>query len=156
MTAVILKTETEFKNTTLADEDDTYDYAKNCGAYNCPQTKLPGSLSKTTKKSFAILYGCLLALIGLSVATTLVFMDNIQDHDDEEIENNENVNEKRIANNEHNGDNKSKRHVNLDLVGMRNIKIIIVDFKWFIFHFNSEKLKDSKMSLQVFLSFALI
>lgn len=85
MTAGILVTEHEYKNSSIIiDDENDFDYAHSCGQYNCPQTKLPGSLAKPTKKSFAILYGSLLALCILSILTTFFFMDNIKDVDEQD------------------------------------------------------------------------
>ena len=83
-----------------ADEAD-FDYANSCGLNNCPETKLPGSLSKMTRSSFILLYICLIALCVLSMVVTLLFMDNLKDESESspeeqnEMQSNENDDDKK-------------------------------------------------------------
>ena len=57
----------------------SYDYVKSCGANNCPQTKLQYFKSSPTEASIQHFYGCLIAIIVLSMIISLCFMDNLQE-----------------------------------------------------------------------------
>jgi hypothetical protein len=57
----------------------SYDFSNNCGAKNCPQTKMPPSLSKPVLQSIYNLCYSLIALIVIAVIVTILFLDNIKD-----------------------------------------------------------------------------
>ena len=78
----ILVTETDGLNATDL-QSEIYEYEKSCGYNNCPQTILNFSQASPTQTSVYILFSSLITLGVLAILTTLFFMDNINEAEDD-------------------------------------------------------------------------
>ena len=62
--------------------NSTFNYAENCGANNCPYTKLPEAASKPSLTSTYALCGTLNASCLLAIIITALFVDDLKYDDD--------------------------------------------------------------------------
>ena len=65
----------------------SYDYAASCGFNNCPETPFATEASSYTKESIYGLCGALVALMLLAMCTTICFMDNFKNKENEKEKN---------------------------------------------------------------------
>lgn len=82
LVAGILKTKNQSQiNSTrygLNFEENNFDYKLSCGANNCPQTKLKGSMSIPTDNSKSLFYSILIGLILIGILVTYFIMDDLE------------------------------------------------------------------------------
>jgi len=82
LVASILKTKKQDQNNStfshnLNFEEINFDYKLSCGANNCPQTKLKGSVSIPTDGSKSLFYSVIIGLILTGILNTYVLMDDL-------------------------------------------------------------------------------
>lgn len=81
LVATIIKTNKNLNyNETL---NETYDYAAQCGANNCPSTLLPPSDSTPDKDSVYWLSGSMDLLVIIALLISIFFMDNLKDNEND-------------------------------------------------------------------------
>ncbi len=56
----------------------TFDYARYCGANNCPADILPVSSTTPSKQSIYLLVGVLIGICVIGLVNTICFMDDIE------------------------------------------------------------------------------
>ena len=101
LVASILKTKKPDQNNStfnhnLNFEEINFDYKLSCGANNCPQTKLKGSVSIPTDGSKSLFYSVIIGLILTGILNTYVLMDDL-DLGTVDKNNNNKVNIKKIG-----------------------------------------------------------
>ena len=82
LVASVLKTKNQSKSNSTTNflnfEESNFDYQMSCGANNCPQTKLKGSMSIPTDGSKSLFYSILTGLILTAVLVTYFFIDDLE------------------------------------------------------------------------------
>jgi hypothetical protein len=99
LVASILKTKKQDQNNltfNLNFEEINFDYKLSCGANNCPQTKLKGSVSIPTDGSKSVFYSVIIGLILTGILNTYVLMDDL-DFDTVDKNKDNKVNIKKIG-----------------------------------------------------------
>jgi hypothetical protein len=82
LVAGVLKTKNQSKSNSTTNflnfQESSFDYEMSCGANNCPQTKLKGSMSIPTDGSKSLFYSILTGLILTGIFVTYFFIDDLE------------------------------------------------------------------------------